>query len=373
MADDPRQVIAEAMLNRPPEMRAYEPSWRDRIAAWMLGDERPSQARRAAVEGLMGSTGLGNAGAGVVDFTPAGMALSANEFQRAGSFGEAAAAALGLIPAARPAAAEAKLLASRSPHLYDPPARPARPFSEDYRVHPDYSGRLKIDIDGRSIDPGAVIVGRRMVGGEDQALSAAQLDAATEAVTGSRIEVVSQGHARRPEFDRNGWLGLTVLDRQTGLPKQVLLHSDAISDADTARRLTGHEFGHVVEAASLPKVGIDTTQIEWPVRRIYNDLNNPNPKYREIESYRGPTKPLPEYVVSPETRGYYPHQVDAELVADAVRAYVSDPNYIKTDAPKVAAAIREAWNTNPELRKIVHFNSLLGALFMLGGKQETPQ
>ena len=40
---------------------------------------------------------------------------------------------------------------------------------------------------------------------------------------------------------------------------------------------------------------------------------------------------------------------------------MTDPNYLKTVAPKTAAAIRAAVNGNPRLSKIIQFNSLAGA------------
>ena len=49
-------------------------------------------------------------------------------------------------------------------------------------------------------------------------------------------------------------------------------------------------------------------------------------------------------------------------MVEAVRAYMADPNYLKTVAPKTAAAIRAAVNTHPQLSKIIQFNSLAGVL-----------
>ena len=42
-----------------------------------------------------------------------------------------------------------------------------------------------------------------------------------------------------------------------------------------------------------------------------------------------------------------------------MRAYMTDPNYMKTVAPKTAARIREFVNPNPRLNKTIQFNSLL--------------
>lgn len=66
------------------ELRPYEPTWRDRIAQMMMGDGRASPERRRFVEGLLGSSGLGNTGMGVVDVTPVGGLLQAQEAVREG-------------------------------------------------------------------------------------------------------------------------------------------------------------------------------------------------------------------------------------------------------------------------------------------------
>jgi hypothetical protein len=66
------------------EWRPYAPTWRDRIASWLIGDERPSAVKREFVEGLMGSTGLGTTGMGLVDIMPGGQVLAAQEAAREG-------------------------------------------------------------------------------------------------------------------------------------------------------------------------------------------------------------------------------------------------------------------------------------------------
>jgi len=65
--------------------------------------------------------------------------------------------------------------------------------------------------------------------------------------------------------------------------------------------------------------------------------------------------------VHPEMRGYRPHQVEVELWAEAIRAYIADPNSIKTVAPvapDVANAIRVAVNNNPKLKDVIQFNAM---------------
>lgn len=86
------------------EMRAHDPSWRDRIAsALMPEDPKASPVQAKVVEALTGSRGLGQTGVGALDvFPPTGAALAFDESKRAaesGHLGEAAIKALGAIPA----------------------------------------------------------------------------------------------------------------------------------------------------------------------------------------------------------------------------------------------------------------------------------
>jgi len=63
---------------------AYQPTWRDQLAQWMLGDA-PTPERHNFVQGLLGSSGLGSTGASVADFVPGvGQVLSAQEAAQRG-------------------------------------------------------------------------------------------------------------------------------------------------------------------------------------------------------------------------------------------------------------------------------------------------
>lgn len=85
------------------ELRPYEPSWRDRLAGLMMGDAKASPERRRVVEGLLGSSGLGNSGIGLVDVTPVGGLLGAQEAAKEGDYRGAAMNAMFLGPAAKTA------------------------------------------------------------------------------------------------------------------------------------------------------------------------------------------------------------------------------------------------------------------------------
>lgn len=56
-------------------VRPYDPTWRDRIGSFLIGDQKPTPERRDFVSGLVGSTGLGETGMSASDMTPAGVAL----------------------------------------------------------------------------------------------------------------------------------------------------------------------------------------------------------------------------------------------------------------------------------------------------------
>jgi len=61
------------------ELRAYQPTWRDRLGAWFMGDEKTSPEYNRLMEGLIGSRGLGETGPSAIDFTPAGIPLAMND------------------------------------------------------------------------------------------------------------------------------------------------------------------------------------------------------------------------------------------------------------------------------------------------------
>jgi hypothetical protein len=49
-------------------------------------------------------------------------------------------------------------------------------------------------------------------------------------------------------------------------------------------------------------------------------------------------------LTGPQHLGYSAEEAPRELMATAISAYLAFPNYLKTVAPKTAAAIREAVN-----------------------------
>jgi hypothetical protein len=127
--------------------------------------------------------------------------------------------------------------------------------------------------------------------------------------------------------------------------RQIDLRNDLIPVE--RRRTYAHELGHVIDDLVRQ---IRTKRLQKELDDVYNELNNPN---------RHTYGAAP---VRPEDFGYTGEDVAREYMAEAIRAYLWDPNYIKTVAPNTAAAIRAAVRKNLWLAKIIRFNSALAPI-----------
>ena len=129
-----------------------------------------------------------------------------------------------------------------------------------------------------------------------------------------------------------------------------------------------HFMGHLIDGIAgereqsasgerQSRVLISQLGIERELRYIYNDLNNP-----EINELRRTGISVEQeeadrfQVHTPELIGCLGWEADAELMAEAIRAYLQNPNYIKTVAPGVARRIRDFVNPNPRIHDIIQFN-----------------
>ena len=98
--------------------------------------------------------------------------------------------------------------------------------------------------------------------------------------------------------------------------------------------------------------GMSIRGLEWELEDVYSTVNTGK------EGLQPPR--------SPQDFGYPDSDAPSEIVADAIRAYLTNPNYFKTVAPNAAARIRALVNSHPQLSKWIQFNSLAG-LTVLGG------
>lgn len=333
------------------ELRAYNPTWRDRIAAALIGDAKPSRYYRDVVSGLVGSTGTGGTGMSLLDLTPAGAVFSADEMvrnTREGNYGQAAADAAGLIPAGPVFRAAMKLtkggkplenIGSKVASLYDPPAKTPRPFHNDYPVGApgDEAESLTRDIEGRPL-VARYIAGRRLVGGADAALSPAEIRSIGTQATGRPIAEVPQ----RGPAGLGSDMGRVTLNRYSRRPEEIFISENL--NPQQSDKVIAHEVGHVIDqmAGEIPLEGLSR---ELPF--VYDTLLTGRERTRNF--------------TGPQHLQYRDNEVPREYIAEATRAYMVDPNWLKTVAPKTAARIREYVNSHPELSKIIQFNSLAAA------------
>lgn len=144
--------------------------------------------------------------------------------------------------------------------MYNPPPKPARPFAEDYKkgARTDELGNLTHDIEGRPLQVGGRIVGRRVVGGADEALVPQEFDDLTKAALGRGPDIL-------PPNEMGGNMGSVYVNKYSRLPESLSL-SNRLT-ADQRPKVYGHEIGHVVDqlAGEIP--------VKWIERRpAWEDL-----------------------------------------------------------------------------------------------------
>lgn len=231
----------------------------------------------------------------------------------------------------------ANTLTSKFPVAFNPIPKPQRSFGADYTGTPTTgpTGRLRYDLDGRElIAPN--IIGRQTPGGPDIPATPVMIRSIGEEIVPKGIQSVSPSDIR-------GNAGLVTFDKYSGSPISIRV-SNKLSPQQT-EKVVAHEVAHAIKsiAGRIPIEGI-----KRELQFIYNALNTGRERTRNL--------------TLPENIGYTAAEAPDELMSEAIRAYMADPNWIKTMAPKTAARIREWVNTHPKLSKIVQFNSLGAAI-----------
>ena len=330
----------------------------------------------------------------VLNLTPVGIAGNALDTVDAQMRGDHAGAILGmagmipgagpvereLAPAIREGVAEASnalkqampTLESRSVSLYNPPVTPLRPFEADYPkgAATDAAGRFTTDIEGRPLGAKYIAgkssmpdgnVGGAM-GGNDQAVPPAELNAISTGLFGQDVAAVPSSLLPGKA------VGAFTYARGANGPERIAKILNTLAPED-AERVSAHEIAHGIDnlAGEIP-----SDRVTNQLRRVYNDLNTP-PGDPRIRQQQRTGIPVPNrYQVTPEVFGYKGSDVSREHWAEAIRAYMTDPNYIKSVAPDVAARIRQYVNSNPRINKTIQFNSLVGLGAGLGAAALIP-
>jgi hypothetical protein len=322
-------------LNGQGTLRSYRPNSREQMIDFInrsfYGDDREGYQR---AERIMNG----------LDWTPVGTLNASYDTTRAiseGRFNDALiSSGLAFLPALRKAPTG----------LFNPIPKPPRNVSDDFPngAPLDEDGYVTRDMEGRPFDA-LFRVGR------------VRLDAPDHALRPINIQSVGEYALERPivknsrDYFDSGTLGETWTFG--GKPEFVhILDSLSRADADI---VTAHEVAHVIDqlAGEIPTQGLDKE-----LNFVYNAMQTGKER-KFLQS-------LPEDV------GYSGLQVQREKMAEAIRAYMVDPNYLKTVAPQTAKRIRQHVNSHPELSKIIQFNSVgAGGAVGLGlmGREEDSQ
>ncbi len=245
----------------------------------------------------------------------------------------------------------ARMIAEAKPfvRIKRPPPTPQRQFIEDYPTPPqaDERGQLLTDIEGRPLGA-KFVAGRQFFGGADVPLSPEDIKAAI-AETGVGLYQIKDTHPDVAKTLRKGLRGFyDGSDNKEGPPNSRIFLNIGPKAPDRDF-VIAHEFGHAIDHLAGYVSKTLTPEEIAELSFVYGK-----------QRYR-----IGGDLLQPENFGYKGAGVNHELVAEGLRAYMIDPNYFKTAAPKTAAKFRKAVAESPYLEHAIQFNSL-GAIGLIG-------
>lgn len=197
--------------------------------------------------------------------------------------------------------------------------------------------RLSFDLEGRPLNEGATVFGRRVVGGVDE--GARWGDAESVAARLGIPVVKRSSQALGGDAGRFSTVPGTIIDPRIELSSAL--------DAAQAPKVFKHELAHAIDkfAGEIPSEGVKAE-----LAHVYDYLNN------RFGSSASPRPAKKQH--TPELDRYKGGEVPREHWAEAIRLYMIDPAGMKAIAPKTAARIREYVNSNKNLSQVVQFNSI---------------
>jgi hypothetical protein len=245
----------------------------------------------------------------------------------------------------------ARMIAEAKPgRMGPPPPKPQRPFTADYPEEPftDAQGQLLTDIEGRPLGA-KFVAGRQFSGQADVPLSPKDIKEAIAEV-GIGLYQVKDTHPDVAKTFRKALRGFYDGSNNDNGPPNSRIFLNIGPKARDRDFVIAHEFGHAIDHLAGYLSETLTRDEMAELSFVYGHLRS---------SGKG------DQLLQPENFGYLPKLVNSELVAEGFRAYMTDPNYFKTAAPKAAARFRAAVNANPYLQHAIQLNSL-GAIGLTG-------
>jgi hypothetical protein len=198
--------------------------------------------------------------------------------------------------------------------------------------------QLARDIEGRELHA-RFIAGRRTWGGPDEGLTPKDVNQILRELA-IRVKTMDLEQGVAGRYVKFG-ADLDDAFRHVHLSPQL---------TPRERDLTKlHELGHALDDF----LGWASSKLE-PNSKVVDQLRM---VYGRIRN--GPTGEW--FTRQPERYYYTPEQVPKELMAEGLRAYIRNPNFMKRVAPDAARMIRALVNEHPVLSKVIQFNSLAGA------------
>jgi len=245
-----------------------------------------------------------------------------------------------------------------NPSTYTPPAMPPRPIEADYPKGTPLNdqGNLSKTIEGRPLTA-QVVAGRSAVGNDgiypDRGIDPQTLKRiGTEAGSASFLETTPRSLGKSVGILKN------IRNPVTGKRENIISVRNDLSP-EGGNNVRAHEIAHLFDFM----VGKLPVPSKGPVRdemhQVYHHLTTgASPKPGGEAKYN---------LQTPEAFGYSGEKADRELAAESIRAYMANPNYLKSIAPKTAFLIRKTFNNHPHLSKFIQFNSALFALLGASG------
>jgi len=232
--------------------------------------------------------------------------------------------------------------AKRQAYISDPPTHyEQRPFHEDYPsgAKSDASGRLTESIEGAPLTA-PYVVGRTQLGQGDQGLRGQDIwDLAPRLV--EEVRPARRGELGPDEVGRYYPSQVPEIE-----PRQIVYHGGM--NAGDKTRVVAHETGHAIDdmIGFLEIRAKNDPTIRKQLEQVFSDMAPARLGMADNAK------------VLPKDLGYSAAEEYGELAAEFIRAYKTNPNYVKSVAPDVAKLVRVLANENPGVKKGIQFNAL---------------